>query len=266
MLGIEPLKSNIIKGLPKVSVVTVVYNGEKYLEETIKSIISQSYQNIEYIVIDGGSNDGTIDILNQYKDDIDFCVSEKDDGQTDALIKGFNICNGEILCWLNYDDLFYDDKVLSRVVDEFNNNIDVDLVFGDDILIDSEGGFLKYRSFAYQSFNMLLYYSSISQPSSFFTKKAYLKFGLRRTLNYSMDLDLWLNIFSKCKTKYYSGVLSKNRIHSDRKMIAFIDEARKEARFLRSGFGYNESLSPVYMLICKIRSILGLYKTLTYKK
>jgi len=178
---------------PLVSIITVVFNGEKYLEETMINIQNQKYDNIEHIVIDANSTDGTIDIIKKYEKNIAYWVSEPDDGQTDALIKGFDRCNGDILYWLNYDDLLYDENTLIDIVEVFQNNKDVELVYGNDILVDKDLNIIKLRDFSFHSLGKLLYYKSISQPSSFFTRKVYEEFGLNKKLNYSMDLDLWLN-------------------------------------------------------------------------
>ena len=89
---------------PLISIVTVVYNGEKYLEDSIKSVLNQSYKNIEYIIIDGGSTDGTLGIIRKYEKYISYWVSEPDKGQSDALNKGFKKSTGSILAWLNADD------------------------------------------------------------------------------------------------------------------------------------------------------------------
>ena len=107
---------------PLLSIVTVVMNGERYLEETIQSVIRQTYDNVEYIIIDGGSTDGTVDIIKKYEEQIDYWVSEHDDGQTDALIKGFDVSNGDILYWLNYDDLLFNENTIADVVTVFEKN------------------------------------------------------------------------------------------------------------------------------------------------
>jgi putative colanic acid biosynthesis glycosyltransferase len=99
-----------------ISIITVVYNGEKFLEKTIKSVINQSYQNIEYIVIDGGSTDGTIDIIKKYKDRIDYWVSEKDDGIYDAMNKGLERASGDFVNFMNGGDTFYDKSVLEKII------------------------------------------------------------------------------------------------------------------------------------------------------
>ncbi len=250
---------------PLITIITVVYNGEKYLEETIQSVINQTYSNVEYIIIDGGSTDGTIDIIKKYEENIAYWVSEPDDGQTDALIKGFDRCTGDILYWLNYDDLLYDENTLIDVVKVFENNDNIELVYGDDLLVDKDLNIIKLRDFSFHSLGKLMYYKSISQPSSFFTRKVYKEFGLNKDLLCSMDLDLWLNIFSKYKTKYINQILSKNRIHDERKMIAFEKEAKIEAKELRYSHGANKILFDIFKYIYKVLEIKNYIVSKFYK-
>jgi glycosyltransferase involved in cell wall biosynthesis len=239
---------------PLVTIVTVVYNGEKYLEETIKSVLSQTYENIEYIIIDGASSDNTVNIIKKYEDKITYWVSEKDDGQTDALIKGFNMSQGDILYWLNYDDLLFNKNIIKIVVDTFKK-YQVELVYGNDILVDKDLAILKMRDFSFHSFGKLLYYKSISQPSAFFSKKVYKELSLNKDLDFSMDLDLWLKIFKKYKIKYVNKILSKNRIHDERKMLKCKREAELEAIKLRFSYGANKNFFSFFRLIYKVLDI-----------
>ena len=127
-----------MKGYPKISVITVCYNADDTIEETIKSVIGQDYSNYEYIIIDGGSNDGTVKIIEKYKYKIAFFVSERDDGIYDAMNKGFNHTTGEWVIYVNSGDGFYNNKALSNLVG--NTNIsNYDIVYGDAIGVDSSG-------------------------------------------------------------------------------------------------------------------------------
>jgi glycosyltransferase involved in cell wall biosynthesis len=114
---------------PLISIVTVVYNGKKFLEETILSVINQSYDNLEYIIIDGGSNDGTIDILKKYEDKIDYWVSEKDGGIYDAMNKGIDLVSGDWINFMNAGDSFYDSEILKKIF--LDKNLDkIDIIYG----------------------------------------------------------------------------------------------------------------------------------------
>ncbi len=115
-----------MNNFPKISIITVVYNGQKYLKETIESIISQTYDNIEYIIIDGGSTDGTIDIIKKYQNKIKYWVSEKDEGIYHAMNKGIEIATGEYTNFMNAGDKFFQQDVLENISKELNT----DLVYG----------------------------------------------------------------------------------------------------------------------------------------
>lgn len=125
-------KGNIKKNQEKkvlISIITVVFNGEKYLEETIQSVINQTYENIEYIIIDGGSMDGTVDVIKKYEDKIDYWISEKDNGIYDAMNKGILAASGAWINFMNAGDSFYNNEVLENVF--FKNDLEnIDLLYG----------------------------------------------------------------------------------------------------------------------------------------
>jgi glycosyltransferase involved in cell wall biosynthesis len=120
--------------LPLVSIITPVFNGAKYIRRTIESILSQNYPNIQYIVMDGGSTDNTLNILNKYKNKIDLIISEPDQGMYDALNKGIKLSSGKILCYINADDYFFPDTI-NRVVTQFFQT-NAMFVFGNCIYVD----------------------------------------------------------------------------------------------------------------------------------
>jgi len=128
--------------LPKVSIITVVYNGIVHLEQTIKSVINQTYANIEYIVIDGGSTDSTVELLKKYDEHIDFWVSEKDEGIYDAMNKGIAKATGDIVGLINADD-WYEEDAVAQVVQTFLES-DADVVHGSmRIINENESSFVK---------------------------------------------------------------------------------------------------------------------------
>jgi len=128
---------------PLISIITVVYNGEKFLEETILSVIHQSYNNVEYIIIDGGSSDGTLDIIKKYEDYIDYWVSERDSGIYDAMNKGIDLASGEWMNFMNAGDIFYDQDTVSNVFVENENFQNIAVVYGD--LIVDYGEFQRFQ-------------------------------------------------------------------------------------------------------------------------
>lgn len=122
-------KKNVPENLPLISVITICLNSEKYLEETIKSVINQTYNNIEYIIIDGGSIDNTLDIIQKYENKIDYWISESDDGIYDAMNKGIILTRGKWLNFMNAGDIFYENNTIERIF--LGKNYDVDFIYGD---------------------------------------------------------------------------------------------------------------------------------------
>jgi len=114
---------------PLISIITVVYNGEKYIEQTIKSVLNQSFKNFEYIIIDGKSDDSTLNIINKYKNKIDIILSQKDKNLWDAVNKGIRLSKGEIIGWISADDT-YTPSALKIISNYFNNNKNIDFLFG----------------------------------------------------------------------------------------------------------------------------------------
>ena len=124
--------------------VTPSFNQGQYIEATIKSVLDQGYPNLEYIIMDGGSTDGTVEILEKYSDQLTYWVSEPDEGQTDALIKGFDRASGDILCWLCSDDLF-EARTLQEVAETFVEHPDWEVVYGDSFWIDADGRPIRFK-------------------------------------------------------------------------------------------------------------------------
>ena len=173
---------------PLVSIVTVVYNGEKHLEESIKSVINQTYDNVEYIIIDGGSTDGTVDIIKKYEDKIDYWVSEKDGGIYDAMNKGIVISHGKIIGIVNADDLIYPDT-LAKVSQAFKND-EVMFTYGQVDLADENSKIFDIaKSIGLQSLKYRLFrHMPFLHPTMFVKKSVYEKIGLYDT-NYKLSAD-----------------------------------------------------------------------------
>ncbi len=130
---------------PKFSIITVTYNAAKVLEDTMQSVVTQTYKNVEYIIVDGGSTDGTISIINKYKEHISRVVSEPDKGLYDAMNKGIKLATGDYLCFLNAGDAFHEDDTLQLMVHSISGTQLPEVLYGETDIVDSEGHFLHKR-------------------------------------------------------------------------------------------------------------------------
>lgn len=178
---------------PKISVITPSFNQGQFIEDTILSVIGQGYPNLEYIVIDGGSNDETVDIIKKYEASITYWVSEKDKGQSHAINKGFSVATGDIVAWLNSDDM-YMPGTLNKIAKLLNAENPA-ILFGNCLHFNEEGSeFISWGSDVVNfSQEPLENVDFISQPSSFYTRKAIEKVGhLSEELHYAFDWDWFL--------------------------------------------------------------------------
>lgn len=177
----DALKKNSNKR-PLISVITVVFNGVTTIEDTIRSVIDQSYDNIEYIVIDGGSSDATLDILRKYDDKIDYWVSEKDAGIYDAMNKGIAVAKGDYIGMLNSDDFFADPTVLEKIATYLQAN-DVDAVFSNLDIVDPANLKKVLRKYRISSFTPLMLRIGMmpAHPTFYCKKTCYEKAGPYRT-------------------------------------------------------------------------------------
>jgi glycosyltransferase involved in cell wall biosynthesis len=127
-----------MNSLPKISVITVVFNGVQFIERTIKSVVSQTYPKVEYLVIDGKSTDGTVEMIRKYKDEINFWISESDQGIYDAMNKGLQKATGDFVLFMNAGDAFYEKDTLSKI--PFEKHPNADIFYGDTVIIDENTG------------------------------------------------------------------------------------------------------------------------------
>lgn len=209
----------------KVSVITPSYCQGQYLEETIISVLNQTYKNIEYIVIDGGSTDDSLHIIKKYEDRIKYWISEKDEGQADAINKGFAKAEGDYVCWINSDDILYPDFI-ERRVREFNQNPDCDLIYGDvDQGVDRNRAFLrKGRQTDYADI-VRTCNIPIPQQSAMWRKSVFQTIGgLNVSLHVLLDFDYFFRISKHFKIKYIPGAVAFFRNHPNSKSVAQIDK------------------------------------------
>ena len=157
----------------RISIITVCLNSVKTIEKTIRSVISQGIENLEYIIIDGGSNDGTVDVIRNYSNYITYWVSEPDSGIYNAMNKGLKHATGDVIGILNSDD-WYEDRTIKIVESTFINNHDVEVLFGNITLVDLEGNQKAHEN---PSFSTLWYQMSVTHPATFVKKDIYEKYG-----------------------------------------------------------------------------------------
>ncbi len=207
--------------LPKISIVTPSYNQGRFLERTIISVLNQNYPNLEYIIIDGGSTDESVKIIKKYERYLAYWISESDAGQSDAINKGFAKSTGEILAWLNSDDMYLP-EAFSKVGDMFRKNPDAALVYGDYIKVDANDRCFALRRQPSFDYGIFLYAESIVvQPASFFQRKAFFEVGgVDPSLDYAMDYDLILKLAQYGRVIYIRGYLAAFRFHSASKTVA----------------------------------------------
>lgn len=203
---------------PKVSVITPSYNQGQFVEETLRSVLEQGYPNLEYSVFDGGSSDGTVEVLQKYSGRLDFWRSEKDGGQAAAINEGFRRATGDIFCWLNSDDLQCRDA-LSRAAGFLGSCLDQPVVLygGCEMFNDRTHG-KEVRPAVHFSQELLETTDFLDQPSVFWTRKAWEKVGpLDESLHYSFDWEWFLRASKVCRFVAIEALLSRYRIHEGHK-------------------------------------------------
>lgn len=165
--------------LPNISIVTPSFNQGRFLQDTIRSVLDQRYPNIEYIVIDGGSTDNSVDVIKTYADKLTYWVSEKDNGQTDAINKGFRMATGEIIAWINSDDM-YCENALMRVGQYFKSHHDCFWVCGNLLFTNADGTVFARKRPLYSPFVIRHASASVFQPNVFVRKQVLDEVGLPR--------------------------------------------------------------------------------------
>ncbi len=212
-----------------VSIVTPSYNQASFLEATIKSVLEQDYPQVEYIIIDGGSKDGSLEIIRSYASRLAWWVSEPDQGQTDAINKGFARATGQILAWINSDDT-YQPRAISEAVKLLQARPDVGMVYGDSDIIDVKGKVIgRFRARQTDYRRLRQGYVHIPQQSSFFRADLWRKVGpLDPTFYFAMDYDLWVRLASLAPLVYTPQLWANFRLHDNAKTVSADDRCWPE--------------------------------------
>jgi glycosyltransferase involved in cell wall biosynthesis len=218
----------------KISIVTACLNSIDYIEETIKSILNQNYPNLEYIIIDGGSTDGTIEVIKKYKSQLKYFISEKDLGHANALNKGFKVSTGEIMGFLNADDI-YMPWTFRTIFKIFEIHKDVNWITGIPSYINSDGECIGSRHI-YKNIQDFLNdrHQWIQQESTFWKRSLWEKAGgcINEEYKFSIDTDLWARFFLHERLYHLNSIIASFRHHPKCRSINNLDAIGKECNLI----------------------------------
>lgn len=219
---------------PTISIVTCSFQHGRFLESAIRSVLEQGYPALEYIIIDGGSSDDSVEIIKRYESALACWVSEPDHGQTDALIKGFGRATGDIFGWLCSDDLLLP-GALHAVTDFFVAHPQVLAAYGNALWIDGDGRFLRpKKEVAFNRFLFLHDHNYVPQPSMFWRRELYdMVNGLDPEFDLAMDADLWDRFSTKTRIGHIPQYLSCMRFYPQQKTRSRRTDGRLEDRIIR---------------------------------
>ena len=214
---------------PLVSIVTPSFNQARFLEATIRSVISQDYSRLEYIIVDGGSTDGSVGIIKKYESKLAWWVSEKDQGQTDAINKGLAGAKGEILAWLNSDDT-YEPGAISSAVNFLLAHPEVGLIYGEANYINVDGSTIgRFPAAQTDLVRLQRGYVHIPQQTAFFRAGLWRAVGpLDPSFYFAMDYDLWIRLAMRSQVKYVPQMWANFRLHTSGKTISADDRCWPE--------------------------------------
>lgn len=236
-----------MKNKPLISIITPSYNQSDYLEMSMLSVLNQDYPNLEYIVVDGNSTDGSQEIIKKYADRFAWWVSEKDNGQADAFNKGLSHANGKYIGWLNSDDLYLE-HAITEAVEILEMNPDIAFVFGDVQSINQDGEITNIMKYGNWDILDLMKFKIIGQPAVFMRKDLLVSIGgLDPTFHFLLDHQLWLKLASKASIKYSNKLWAAARFHAEAKNIAQAEKFGQEAYRLVEWMEKNPDLNQLFL-------------------
>lgn len=229
---------------PKLTVVTPSYNQAGFIEETIRSVLLQNYPNLEYVVFDGGSTDGSVDIIKKYSQWINHWVSEKDDGQGSAINKGFRRGSGDLLAWLNSDDIYYQNALKDMMTETIRFPDHVAYVASCD-KVDLEGRVISTvvpRNLHAAGIADWHRSGFFYQPACFFRRSAFEQSGgINESYQNALDIDLWMRLAQIGSFRKVDAKVAHAKIHSDMKTLKYVPLRDAETAAIALAFGYRDA-------------------------
>jgi len=239
----------------KISIITVVYNNEKTIKDAIESVLSQTYNDIEYIIIDGNSKDKTVEIINKFKNQLGYFVSEPDKGLYDAMNKGIKIAKGDIIGILNSDDLYQDSNVISEVMDFFQRDKALDILYGNLVYVKSDNTNNVVRNWKSKSYyNNFFEHANVPPHPSLFVKKGVYNDAGMFDLEFKIaaDYELMLRILKRhnFKSIYIDRLIVRMRL-GGASNGSFLGIIKQNQEVLRA-WEKNALSSPFYLMPLRI--------------
>jgi glycosyltransferase involved in cell wall biosynthesis len=216
----------------RLSVITPSYNQSAYLEQTIRSVLGQDYPDVEYIIVDGGSRDGSEEIIQRYADRLAWWVSERDSGQAEAINKGFSRATGEFFAWVNSDD-YYLPGAAAAAVRALREHPDIAMVYSNMLAVDGQGEVINLLRYRQCQLEDLLQFYILGQPAVFFRRSVLEQSGyLDATYHYMLDHHLWIRLAALAPILYVDQFWAAARYHSGAKNVAQPEGFTREAYHL----------------------------------
>lgn len=231
--------------MKRISVITPVFNQREYIEATIESVLSQKGMDVEYIIMDGGSTDGTVDVIRRYEKHLAYWQSQPDGGQTQALVKGFERATGDILCFINGDDT-YEPQVFSKIIDRFQTSAELEFIYGDYMLLFPDGRRVAKPKISYDFDICLHFFLMIPQPASFWTRRLYNRVGgLNPRYQFSFDYEFFLRVGRELREApgailHVPDLWAVFRLHQESKTVSQQSRFQAEDAEIRAYFGVPE--------------------------